>query len=164
MHFELRWYADGASYLLSEVWDSKASEPSRAAKFCSAYSSTMLSYLCGRVAETLSRLCADTYLTLLLVLKSHELAFLCSSRDASNERINSIYFCRKHKKPGSVLHKDLNAICSLITQTKWRVYLPFLIWHAFCHVEFLGHVQKQQLKIDRLSIYMYNPRVHVHPL
>ena len=76
------------------------------------------------------------------------------SRDASNERINSIYFCRKHKKPGSVLHKDLNAICSLITQTKWRVYLPFLIWHAFCHVEFLGHVQKQQLKIDRLSIYM----------
>ena len=38
-------------------------EPSRAAKFCSAYTSpTMfLSYRCVRVAETLSRLCADKY-------------------------------------------------------------------------------------------------------
>ena len=25
MHFELRWYADGASNLLIEVWDSSAS-------------------------------------------------------------------------------------------------------------------------------------------
>ena len=26
MHFELRWYADGASNLLIEVWDSSASD------------------------------------------------------------------------------------------------------------------------------------------
>ena len=45
-----------------------------------------------------------------------------------------------------MLHQNLNsadahAICSLISDTKWRVYLTFPIWHAFCHVEFLGHVQ-----------------------
>ena len=74
--------------------------------------------------------------TLLAVLKSHELAFSVFiervSRDASNERINSLYSCRKYKKTGSVLHQDLNfadahAICSLISLTKWRVYLPFPI-------------------------------------
>ena len=91
----------------------------------------------------------------LAVLKSHELAFSVFiesiSRDASNERINSLYSCREYEKPGSVLHQDLNfadvhAIFSLISLTKWRVYLPFPIWDAFCHVDFLGHVQKQQLK------------------
>ena len=29
--------------------------------------------------------------------------------------------------------------------TKWRVYLPFPIWHAFCHVEFLGHMQLKSI-------------------
>ena len=58
------------------------------------------------------------------------------------------------------MHQDLN----FASQTKWRVYLPFLIWHAFCHVEFPGHVQKHQnmrlnKKINRLSNFMYNPRV-----
>ena len=62
--------------------------------------------------------------TLLVVLKSHELAFLCSLK-ASRET-------RKYKKPGSVLHQNLNladahAMCSLISVTKWRVYLPFPI-------------------------------------
>ena len=50
--------------------------------------------------------------TLLVVLKSHELAFSVIiesvSRDASNDRINGLYSCRKHKKTGSVLHQDLN--------------------------------------------------------
>ena len=32
MHFELRWYADGASNLLIEVWDSSASESDKAFK------------------------------------------------------------------------------------------------------------------------------------
>ena len=65
-------------------------EPSRVAKFCSASSSPtmLLSYLCegGRTVKTVRRL---------VVLKSHELAFSVFfesvSRDASNERINSLY-------------------------------------------------------------------------
>ena len=40
---------------------------------------------------------------------------------------------------------DAHAICSLISVTKWRVYLPFPIWHAFCHVEFLWHVQLKSI-------------------
>ena len=49
-----------------------------------------------------------------------------------------------------MLHQNLNladahAICSLILVTKWRVYLPFPIWHAFCHVEVLGHMQLKSI-------------------
>ena len=72
--------------------------------------------------------CAQiSVLDLLAVLKSHKLAFSMFieivSRDDSNERINSLYSCRKYKKQGSVLHQDLNfadahAICSLISLTK----------------------------------------------
>ena len=70
-------------------------EPSRAAKFCSAFSSPtmLLSYLCVRVAETVKTVRRYVFWTLLVVLKSHELAFSVFiesvSRDASNERINS---------------------------------------------------------------------------
>ena len=37
---------------------------------------------------------------------------------------------------------------------------------SVCHVEFLGHVQKQQQmrllkKINKLSSFMYNPRAHM---
>ena len=57
------------------------------------------------------RRCMLVFWTLLVVLKSLELAFYVFiesvSRDASNKRINSLYSCRKYKKPGSVLHQDL---------------------------------------------------------
>ena len=98
----------------------------------------LLSFLCVRVAKTVKTVLRYmlVFWTLLVVLKSHELAFSVFiesvSRDASNERINSLYSCRKYIKPGSVLHQDLyfadaHAICSLISLTKWRVYLPFPI-------------------------------------
>ena len=115
-------------------------EPSRAAKFCSASLSPtkLLSYLCVSVAETVETVHRYVFWTLLVVLKSQELAFSVfiesASRDASKELINSLYSCRKYKKPGPVLHQDLNfadahAICYLISLTKWRVYtcIPFLI-------------------------------------
>ena len=78
-------------------------EPSRATKFCSASSSPtmLLSFLCVRVAETVKtvRRYMLVFWTLLVVLKSHELAFSVFiesvsresvSRDASNERINTL--------------------------------------------------------------------------
>ena len=68
----------------------------------------LLSYLCVRVTETVK----TVRWTLLVVLKSHKFAFSVFfesvSRDASNERINSLYSCRKYKKLGSVLHQNLN--------------------------------------------------------
>ena len=76
-------------------------EPSRAAKFCSASSSPtmLLSYLCVRVAETVKSERRQVFWTLLVVLKSHELAFSVFlesvSRNASDERINCLYSCRK---------------------------------------------------------------------
>ena len=74
-------------------------------------SPTMLpSYLCVRVAETVKTVRRYVFYYLFVVLKSHELAFSVYiesvSRDASNECINSLYSCRKSKKPGSVLHQD----------------------------------------------------------
>ena len=39
---------------------------------------------------------------------------------------------------------DAHAICSLISVTK-RSLSPFPKWHAFCHVEFLGHVQLKSI-------------------
>ena len=65
-----------------------------------------------------------------------------------------------------MLHHDLN----FASQTKCRVYLPMLLFVkrllSFCHVEFQGHMQRQQQmrlnkKINRLPIFMYNPRVHM---
>ena len=87
--------------------------------------------------------------TLLVVLKSDELAFSVFfesvSRDASNKRINSLYSCRKYKTGICVASEFELSRCSLISVTKWRVYLPFPIWHAFCHVKFLGHVQLKSI-------------------
>ena len=57
-----------------------------------------LSYRCVRVAETLSRLCADKYnvldfVTSIKISWARFFVFIESaSRDASNERINSLYF------------------------------------------------------------------------
>ena len=114
-------------------------EPSRAAKFCSASSSPTCQD-CAQIS------------VLDFIVSSLQLAFSVFiervSRGASNERINSLYSCRKYKKPGSVLHQDLNfpdalAICSLISPrtrfeislTKWRVYLPFPIcMHLSCRI------------------------------
>ena len=58
-----------------------------------------------------------------------------------------------------MLYQNLNlanahAICSLISMTKWRVYLPFPIWHAFCHVEFLGHVQLKSIGCQSTCIIL----------
>ena len=72
--------------------------------------------------------------TLLVVLKSHELAFSVFiesvSRDSSNQRIDSLYSCENiKKKVGSVLHQDLNfadahAICSLISLLNGEYIFP----------------------------------------
>ena len=60
-----------------------------------------------------------------------------------------------------MLHQDLNfadahAICSLISQTKWRVYLTCIL---SCRIP--GPRAETATKTNRLSIYMYNPRVHI---
>ena len=61
----------------------------------------LLSNLCVNVAETVKTVRRLVIWTLLVGLKSHELAFSVFfesvSRDASNERINCLYYCRKYK-------------------------------------------------------------------
>ena len=97
------------------------------------------------------------------------------SRDASNERINSLYSCRKYikKKTGSVLHLDLIfadalAICSLISLTKCRVFSPpppppppDMTCILSCRIP--GPRAETATKSNRLSIYMYNHRVDMRP-
>ena len=58
----------------------------------------------AETVETVRRLVLDFAAT--VVLKSHERAFSVLigsvSRDASKERINSLYSCRKYKTPACV--------------------------------------------------------------
>ena len=69
----------------------------------------LLSYPCVRVAETVKTVRIKVFWTVLVVLKSHELAFSVFlesvSRDASNECV--VYILIENiKKTGSVLHQD----------------------------------------------------------
>ena len=62
------------------------------------------------------------------------------------------------KNRGSVLHQNLNladahAICSLISVTK-----PDMTCILSCRIP-----RPRATKINRLSIYMYNPRVDMRP-
>ena len=70
------------------------------------------------------RRCMLVFWTLLVVLKYHELAFsvfiASVSRDASNERINSLYSCRKYKK-----NRDLCCIRICTSQMLTQLLFDF---------------------------------------